>query len=63
MSAVCPHCGVYSDEHNYEHLARECYPKQLIELRQEIERLRALFRPMVRDPEWGDVARAALEGK
>jgi len=37
---ICPHCGVFDSEHNYEHMARDCYPKQ-------IERLRAALRAMM----------------
>lgn len=33
---ICSHCGVFNDEHDYQHLARECYPKQLSALRQEL---------------------------
>lgn len=34
---VCIHCGVFMDEHNYEHLARECLPKQIQKLQKELD--------------------------
>ena len=27
--ATCKFCGVYQDDHDYEHMARECYPTQI----------------------------------
>jgi len=33
---ICPHCGVFDSEHDYEHLACECYPKQVERLRAQI---------------------------
>jgi len=35
----CVYCGADSDQHDYEHLARECYPKQIRLLEAEITRL------------------------
>ena len=26
---TCEHCGVWLSDHDHEHLARECYPKQI----------------------------------
>ena len=33
---ICIHCGVDMEDHNYEHLATECYPKQIQKLKQEL---------------------------
>lgn len=37
VDEVCRHCGVFSDQHDYEHLARECYPKRIEALEAAIE--------------------------
>jgi hypothetical protein len=34
---ICPHCHVRDDDHDYEHMARECYPKQIATLRRQLE--------------------------
>lgn len=50
VERLCPHCGVLEDEHDYEQLARECYPKQIEHLRAENERLKAELRVAYRLP-------------
>lgn len=40
-TSVCEHCGVLDSEHGYEHLARECYPKQIERLRTHAVQLEA----------------------
>jgi NAD(P)H-flavin reductase len=39
---ICIHCGVMMPEHNFEHLARDCFPQQIDELTAERDRLRNL---------------------
>jgi hypothetical protein len=36
VSDICQRCGVWMEEHDHEHLARECYPKQIDTLRAQL---------------------------
>lgn len=38
---ICIHCGVMMPEHNFEHLARDCFPQQIDKLNDEVDELTA----------------------
>jgi hypothetical protein len=48
---VCSICGVWNDHHDYEHLARECYPKRI----EELERVLRPFAKVAADPVLGSL--------
>lgn len=39
--SLCPYCNTYSSEHDYEHLARECYPARIEALESKRDTLAA----------------------
>ena len=59
---VCEYCGVWQDSHDYEHLARVCYPQQIERLRRELERLRSSGRSDLIDAPTDVAAAKTLEG-
>jgi hypothetical protein len=71
---VCSICGVWNDHHDYEHLARECYPKRIEELELALREMTELAQQLVHE-DWSGTnyftnmiskvnkARAVLEKK
>lgn len=48
----CRYCGADDDQHDYEQMARYCYPSQLNELRARMHELIAI---MESDIGWGNI--------
>ena len=38
---ICPHCNQQVGDHDYEHLARRCFPSQIKALRKALEAIGA----------------------
>lgn len=47
--SLCPYCNTYSSEHDYEHLARECYPARIEALESKCDALAARVEQLLRD--------------
>lgn len=50
---VCEHCGVWQDSHDYEHMARECYPKQIARLENRLRTVIKAATPFRSGEDWG----------
>jgi hypothetical protein len=59
--SICKYCGAEDADHDYQQLARECYPMQIDRLRKELENcievLSLVERPRFVDPDYGEEVR------